>query len=261
MPGSHRRKTALITGAASGIGRAFAEEYARRGCDLALLGRRVDPLQTLADRLGERHGTTVTVCPGDLADPETPQRLFDHLSGQKIGVDILVNNAGFGVPGDLCNVAWQRHRDTIEVMATAPTRLCHLFAPAMQTRKAGRIINVSSLSALLPPHAGGTLYYPVKSYLAQFSLALRAEMKASNVHVTALCPGFTRTGFQEAAGGTVESVAIPQWLWSDPQDVARAAIRAVDRNTAICIPGAFNKAVAVFFKIMPGSVGRLVVGG
>ena len=65
--------------------------------------------------------------------------------------------------------------------------------------------DVSSLSAFLPPHAGGTLYYPVKSYLAQFSLALRAEMKADGINVTALCPGFTRTGFQDAAGGTVES--------------------------------------------------------
>ncbi|MCA0869977.1 SDR family oxidoreductase [Seohaeicola saemankumensis] len=252
--------TALITGASSGIGQAFAEEYAKRGLDLIVVARKADPLQLLADRLGAQHGVTVTVMPGDLTDPETPLRIFDQLSARHINVDILVNNAGFGVPGNLCDVAWPRHRDTIEVMASAPVRLCHLFAPAMQKRRSGRIINVASLSAFLPPHAGGTLYYPVKSYLAQFSLALRAEMKADGINVTALCPGFTHTGFQDAAGGTVESVAIPKWMWSDANDVAQAAIRAVERNKPICIPGVFNKAVAVFFKIMPGAVGRFIVG-
>ncbi|MGD9295579.1 MAG: SDR family NAD(P)-dependent oxidoreductase, partial [Roseobacter sp.] len=171
------------------------------------------------------------------------------------------NNAGFGVPGELCDIEWHRHRDTIEVMATAPVHLCHLFAPAMQQRGSGHIINVSSLSAILPPHAGGTLYYPVKAFLHKFSIAFRAEMRSSGVWVTSLCPGFTRTGFQQAAGGTVEKVTPPTWTWSDPDAVARAGIRAVERNKPICVPGLLNKIIALLFKVLPGSVGRLLVRG
>ncbi|MCA0927927.1 SDR family NAD(P)-dependent oxidoreductase [Ruegeria profundi] len=253
-------RTALITGASSGIGQAFAEEYASKGVNLVIVARRNDPLQKLASRLRSQHGIDVVVWTGDLAIPETPRRLFDYLTGQHIHVDILVNNAGFGVPGNLCEVEWDRHREAIEVMGAAPVRLCYLFAPTMQERRSGWIINVSSLAAFVPPHAGGTLYYPLKSYLARFSIALRAEMKASGVHVTAVCPGFTHTGFQAAAGGTVESVAIPKWMWSEPNDVAAAAIRAVEKNQPICIPGLFNKAVALFFKVIPGALGRKIVG-
>ena len=253
-------RTALITGASAGIGRAFAEEYASEGVNLLIVARRNDPLQLLASQLRSKYGIDVQVWVGDLAIPGTPQSLFDYLTEQNIQVDILVNNAGFGVPGNLCEVEWDRHRETIEVMGAAPVQLCYFIAPAMQEKRSGRIINVSSLAAFVPPHAGGTLYYPLKSYLAQFSIALRAEMKPSGVHVTAVCPGFTRTGFQAAAGGTVESVTIPKWMWSEPNDVAATAIRAVEKNQPICIPGFFNKAVALFFKIIPGSLGRKIVG-
>jgi short-subunit dehydrogenase len=146
-------------------------------------------------------------------------------------------------------------------MATAPVQMCYLFAPSMMKEGFGRIINVSSLAALLPPHAGGTLYYPVKSFLHQFSIAFRAEMRQHQVHVTALCPGFTRTNFQEAAGGTVEKVSLPNWTWSEPDAVARAAINAVEKNKAVCVPGLMDKMIASTFKVLPGALGRRLVGG
>ena len=261
MPGTALRKVALITGASSGIGRAFAREYARRGIDLVVVARNAERLNTLASQLRADHGVLVEVLPGDLSDPATPRRLFDELSDRKIQVEILVNNAGFGVPGYLSEVEWERHRASVEVMASAPVHLCYLFAPAMQEQYTGYIINVSSLAALLPPHAGGTLYYPVKSFLHQFSIAFRAEMRSSTVHVTSLCPGFTRTGFQAAAGGTVENISLPKWTWSDPNAVARAGIKAVTHNKPVCVPGLLNKAIATLFKVLPGSVGRLLVMG
>ena len=254
------RRVALITGASSGIGQAFSEEYAKLGVDLVLVARRKRPLNALAARLEADHRISVTVLPSDLADPHTPKMLFDALSEKATKVDILVNNAGYGVPGELFDNEWPRHRAAIEVMATAPVRLCYLFAPLMREEGFGRIINVSSLAALLPPHAGGTLYYPVKSFLHQFSLAFRAEMRGRGVNVTSLCPGFTRTGFQQAAGGTVEKISPPKWTWSDPNDVARAAVRAVEKNKAVCIPGLMNKVIAATFKMLPGSLGRLMAG-
>ena len=261
VSGKTTQRIALVTGASSGIGKAFAEEYAKLGVDLVIVARRIEPLNELADRLRTQYQVTVKVLSADLSDPQTPQALFDALLKKAIRINILVNNAGYGVPGELCDIEWPRHRDTIEVMATAPVRMCYLFAPLMRDQAAGHIINVSSLAALLPPHAGGTLYYPVKSFLHQFSIAFRAEMRAHKVHVTSLCPGFTRTGFQAAAGGSVETVAVPKWTWSDPNAVARTAIRAVDKNKAVCVPGLINKVIAMAFKLLPGSVGRVLVGG
>jgi short-subunit dehydrogenase len=255
------RRRALITGASAGIGRAFADALSKRGYDLVIVARRRGRLQALADDLIERRGIEVVVWAGDLSDPETPVRLSNDLSQQSVNIDMLVNNAGFGVQGMLVDVDWPRHQACLEVMTTAPVRLVHIFAPGMIERRCGTIINVASLSALLPPHAGGTLYYPVKSFMLQFSLAMREELRPFGVKVTALCPGFTETGFQAAAGGTVESVAFPKALWTQPDEVANAAIDAVIANKAICIPGLVNKAIAAAFKIIPGSLGRWIVRG
>ncbi len=253
------RSFALITGASSGIGRAFAECLAQRGYGILAVARREAPLQRLASDLFSMYGAEVFLYPADLAQPETPKLLHDFAVANEIAVRILVNNAGFGVPGNLCDVEWVKHQRCIEVMATAPVRLCYIFAPEMAADGGGSIINVSSLSAILPPHAGGTLYYPVKSFLYQFSLAFRAEMKSEGVRVITVCPGFSETNFQKAAGGTVESVAVPKWLWTSPNTVAQAALNAVEGNRAVCIPGLFNKATAVFFKLMPAAIGRRIV--
>ncbi|MFC3614825.1 SDR family NAD(P)-dependent oxidoreductase [Lutimaribacter marinistellae] len=249
----------LITGASAGIGRAFANAYARRGHDLVLVARREEPLQEVADILSASQSIKALTLSADLSDPAAPKRLWQEVEDRGISIKTLINNAGFGVPGNLCDVNWARHRATIEVMATAPVHLTQLFAPSMVRQGGGEIINVASLSALLPPHAGGTLYYPVKSFLYQFSLAIREELRSGGVHVTALCPGFTETSFQKAAGGSVESVEVPRWMWSRPEDVARVAIAAVERNKAVCVPGLLNKVIATGFKLMPGPLGRWLV--
>lgn len=252
-------RTAMITGASSGIGRAFAEAYARRGTDIVAVARRDGPLQTLADDMSGRFGVNVTCISSDLSDPKAPEKLFEETNRRDLNIDILVNNAGFGVPGYLCDVEWERHRSCIEVMATVPVHLSHLYAPGMTARGFGRIVNVSSLSALLPPHAGGTLYYPVKSFLYQFSLAFGEEMRGKGVNVVALCPGFTETNFQTAAGGTVESVAVPRWLWTQPNEVAEAAVKAAEAGRPVSIPGLFNKTVATVFRLLPPPLARRIV--
>lgn len=201
MPG-HGDGAVLITGASAGIGRAFSHAFAQRGHDLVLMARREGPLQELADALVSAHGVSVTTIPADLSEPATPERLWQELAERQIEIGGLVNNA-VGVPDALSEVDWARHRACLEVMAVAPVHLTKLFAPTMVRRGCGMIINVTSLSAFLPPHAGGgTLYYPVKSFLLQFSLAMREELRSGGVHVTALCPGF-------AAGGNGPEDYIP----------------------------------------------------
>ena len=255
------RSTALVTGASSGIGRAFAREFARNGFDVVLVARREGPLRDAASEIADEFGVRTLPYVFDLADPAAPEAIVEQLDRDGIEIEALVNNAGFGVPGMLSDVDWRRHADCIEVMARAPTHLCFLLAPGMVARGRGWIVNISSLTAFLPPHAGGTLYYPVKAYMLNLSLAHRAEMQRHGVHVTAVCPGFTETRFQEAAGGTVESVAFPRWLWLTPERVARAGYAAVIGDRAICIPGFINKVIALAFKLMPGTLGRWIVRG
>lgn len=258
---TRRGGAVLVTGASAGLGAAFAEALAADGRDLVLTARREDRLKALAARLRAAHGVDALAVSADLAEPAAPDRIAAATRAAGVHVGGLINNAGFGVPGFLADAPWPRHRATLEAMAAAPVRLCHLFAPAMVERGAGLIVNVSSLAALVPPHAGGTLYYPVKSFLLQFSLAFGEEVRRDGVQVCAVCPGFVRTEFQQAAGGTVESVALPDFLWMSPEDVAKRALRAARRGDAVCVPGRIDRIIALAFKLMPGALGRRLVRG
>lgn len=253
------RPVALITGASSGIGAAFAREFARQGHDLVLVARREERLRSVASELAAAHGVTAHVLPADLADPAAPEMIVADLAARGIEIDALVNNAGYGVPGPLAASDWARHRDCLQVMVTAPVHLAYLLAPAMVRRGRGHILHVGSLSGLLPPHAGGTLYYPVKAFLIKFALAHGAELRPAGVRVTVLCPGFTRTEFQQAAGGTVEAVRMPGWMWSDPDEVARQGYRALMHGDPVCIPGLVNRLIAALFKYLPDRTGRWLV--
>ena len=258
-PASQRRPTALITGASAGIGEAFAREFARNGYDLVLVARREERLRALAGDVDREFGVAARILASDLSRPEAPAEISATLKNDGVVVDALVNNAGYGVVGQFHESDWPRHRDYVQVMVTAPIHLAYLLAPAMAGRGKGFIINVGSVSGFLPPHAGGTLYYPAKSFVIKFSLAHGAELREHGVHVTALCPGFTRTEFQKAAGGTVETVKMPDFLWMDADEVARQGYRAVVRGDPVCIPGVYNRMIVRFFKYMPEAFGRWVV--
>lgn len=257
--GEGKGRTALVTGASSGIGAAFARVFASHGFDLVLTARREKKLEALARELEQAFAITAHVLPADLADANAPQHIFDELQARGVAVDALVNNAGYGVPGNLDQSSWERHRDYIQVMTVAPVHLAHLLAPAMAARGYGRIINVGSLAGLLPPHAGGTLYYPAKAFLIKFSLAHGQELRGTGVRVTALCPGFTRTNFQRASGGTVEAVSFPDFLWMDAEEVAAQGYRAVMAGVPVCVPGWCNRVLAAFFKYLPDFLGRWII--
>jgi short-subunit dehydrogenase len=252
-------RTALVTGASSGIGAAFARVFAANGFDLVLTARREGKLHALAQVLAQDFDVATHVVPADLANPQSPQQIFDQLQLMHLTVDALVNNAGYGIPGCFDESDWVRHRDYLQVMTVAPVHLAHLAAPGMVQRGYGRIVNVGSLSGLLPPHAGGTLYYPVKSFIIKFSLAHAEELRGSGVKVTALCPGFTRTNFQQASGGSVEAVTMPDFMWMDADAVAAQGYRAVMRGQPVCVPGWPNKVLAGLFKYLPDGVGRWLI--
>lgn len=246
------RKLALVTGASAGIGAAFARILASHGYDLALTARRLDRLDVLAEEIRHRYGVETLTVAADLADPEAPGQILDHLTAHGRSVDALVNNAGYGLPGGYADTLWSEQAAFIQVMLTAPSELAHRVLSGMRERRFGRIVNVASLAGLLPGAGGHTLYAATKAYMVRFSQSLHVELAADGVHVTALCPGFTWSEFHDVNGTRAQiSASTPPWLWMGADEVAAAGFEAVEANRAVSVPGAPNKAIAALSKAVP----------
>jgi hypothetical protein len=246
------RRLALVTGASAGIGAAFARILASHGYDVALTARRADRLDRLAEEISLRYGVETLTVTADLAEPDAPGHILDHLTAHGRTVDALVNNAGYGLAGAYADTRWEDQRAFIQVMMTAPAELAHRVLPGMIHRRFGRIVNVASLAGLVPGAAGHTLYGATKAFLVRFSQSLHLEAEAHGVHVSALCPGFTYSEFHDVNGARAQiSAATPAWLWLGADEVAAAGYEAVEANRAICVPGAPNKAIAAITKLIP----------
>lgn len=251
MNGQDRRGYALVTGASSGIGAAIAREYARRGVPLVLTARRESRLQELARQLQPQ--VPVEVIVADLADPGAPARIVEEIRRRGLAVRILVNNAGYGVSGRYLVADWPTHAAFLQVMVGAVCELTWRLLPQIREHGDGRIINVSSVAALIPAADGHTLYAPAKSYLVKFSEALALENADKGVHVTALCPGFTWSEFHDVTGNREIMNRMPRWIWLQADDVARAGIDAAERGRVLAVPGLVYKFVCVLVKLLPGS--------
>lgn len=248
-----RNKGALVTGASAGIGRAFAHLLATEGHDVLLVARREDEPDALADELRRTTGVRCDVLAADLSDPEAPQHITDSARRRGFEIDVLINNAGMSSNGTFADTPWTTLAAELQVMFTAVTQLAHLTAPGMRERGWGRIVNVSSLAALAPPGAS-LLYSGTKSYVLLMSQALDMELRPHGVHVTALCPGFTRSEFHEVMGSDEAASRVPSVLWQQPEDVVREAWAAVGAGRPVCVPGTVNKVFAAAVRPLPRSV-------
>jgi short-subunit dehydrogenase len=248
------RRTALITGASAGIGQAFAEVFAANGFDLVIVARREDRLRTLAASLEQRHGGRVYVIVSDLSDPAAPARLCERLAADGVTIDALVNNAGFAVPGALLKSDWPRHSAFLQVMLIAVVELTYRLLPGMIERGYGRVINVASLAGLLPGVAGHTLYAATKSFLIRFSESLSTEVSARNVHVTAVCPGFTFSEFHDVSGTRHIVSRMPSFMWMDARTVAKQGYAAVMAGRTVYVTGRVNTAIATLARLLPPGV-------
>jgi short-subunit dehydrogenase len=255
------RRLALVTGASAGIGAAFARAYAARGWDLALTARRADRLDALAGDLAARHGVTVYALPDDLSDPEAPGRLTTAVAERDRCIDALVNNAGYGLRGPTCRQSPADQRALMQVLTTAVMSLSHAVLPGMRARGYGRIVNVASVLGLIPGAPGSALYSGAKAFVVGFSEGMHLEYRAAGVHVTALCPGLTRSEFHQVSGMTADIAGAPGWMWMDAEAVAEAGLAAVEANHAVCTPGLPNKAVVLAAALLPrGWVMNLIAG-
>jgi uncharacterized protein len=240
LPGSPaRRGYALITGASSGIGEAFARRLAREGYSLVLVARRVERLQALADELAREHAITAEVLAADLSRPADVTRVEQRIVN--LDLSILVNNAGFGTNGDLLNSDLDEQIAMLNVHVLATMRLCRAALPGMAARGGGAIINVSSIAAFFP--SPGDVNYPAsKAYLNVFSQALQAEVADAGIVVQALCPGFTHTEFHATPLMTgFQKSRVPAMLWMTSEEVVAASLRGLGQGTVICIPGRRNQ--------------------
>ena len=245
----HTRK-ALITGASAGIGATFARQLAAQGYDLLLVARRADRLQDLAKELSGKHGIRCETCSADLADPAAARAVMAHVGQLGWDIDFLVNNAGLSGHNKFVDTPWPQLAGEIQLMMTTLTELIHLTAPGMIQRGWGRIINVSSLAALSPP-GESLLYSSIKTYVMIMSESLDMELKPHNVHVTALCPGFTFSEFHDVMGTRKTANKLPSILWQQPDEVVKEAIAAVMKGKPVCVPGTFNKILAAVMRPLP----------
>jgi len=248
-PINNSGKNVLITGASAGIGKAFAQVFAKYGFDVILTARREDRLQELADIIEEDYGVDAVVIPTDLADSGAPQYLYDEIESRGLQVDALINNAGYALPDSFCDTPTQEHIDFIQVMVAAPMQLCHQFLSGMKDRSYGRIINVASVVAFTPIQ--GSLYGAVKAFLVRATEALALELKGTGVHCTAVCPGLTKSEFHDVAGIRTEMEKYPDFAWMSAEAVAQQGYDAVMKGKIIHITGRANQMVSNLFQYTP----------
>lgn len=245
-----RNRTALITGASAGIGAAFAHEFASHGYDIALVARRADKLEALAADIKAQFPVQVTTLAMDLASTHACRAIVAELEGKAVHVDVLVNNAGYALPDGFVECSWDEHQAMLQVMLNGYTELTHRLLPGMLAQGFGRIINVSSLSALAPP-SKGSLYSAIKRYVNDFSAAIDFEFRERGVHCTALCPGFTYTEFHDVMGVREATNKFPKYVWQSARQVAAEGYDAVMKGKVIKVTGTLNRCIAALLGLLP----------
>ena len=241
---------ALITGASSGIGAAFARHLAADGYDLILHGRREVPLMQLRDGLAAAHGVSSRVVLAELADP-AGVTLLENVIAETPGLSMLVNNAGFS------SVQYFEHEDRdgqeqlVRVHVIVPIRLMHAAIPVMRARGGGVIINVSSVAGFVVG-PGSATYCATKACLTNFTETLHVELRGSGIRVQALCPGFTVTDFHRRLGFNTDAKFFRGFMKVD--DVVGASLRDLKRGKVLSVPGLKYRAVAVLSRWVPRPV-------
>lgn len=234
-----RPAAALVTGASSGIGADFARALARQGYDLILVARRRERLQALAEEIRSQTPVQVEIWTADLNDPADVESVEQRIAALD-NLDLLVNNAGFALGGRYAETDIQIPVSMVQVHVIASMRLVRAALPQMIRRGRGGIINVSSISALLPL-GGNTVYGATKAYLNFFTESLELELKGTGVRVQALCPGFTTSEFHDQIGRPT----FPPFFWMKAEQVVQESLRGLRENRLYVIPGLLYQAVAV----------------
>jgi hypothetical protein len=251
-----KRPVALVTGASTGIGAAFARELTARRHDLVVVARDRRRLDQLAEET-TAHGVDVECMVADLSDSEQLRTVEKRVSDPARPMEIVINNAGHGSTGRFHQLSLDEELRQIQLNVVALVRLTHAALSTMVPRRGGGIINVSSLEGFMPAPNNAT-YCATKAYVTSFTEAVHEEVASKGVRVTCVCPGLTRTEFQERAAVNVSGM--PGFLWMDADAVAKAGLNSLARNQAVCVPGLHNRATAEFLQLVPRAIVRRLAG-
>lgn len=225
--------TAVVTGASSGIGTVYADRLARRGYDLILVARRRDRLQALAQQLASETGRKADIVVADLATTEGVAAV-EKLLQQDSSITLLVNNAGVALTAPFLDHDPEFADKMIRLNVTAPTRLARAIAGPFATRGLGTIINIASVTALLPGLLPGGVYASTKAYLLSLSQALQSELGPKGVTVQAVLPGATATDFWADAGTPID--LLPKEIVMTSDDMVDASLAGLDQGELVTIP-------------------------
>ncbi len=245
---------ALVTGASSGIGAEMARLLGEAGVPTVLVARRADRLVEMADGYDD-----FEVLEADLLTADGQAATTARIGSTDAPIDLVVNNAGFGTSGVFHELDVHRLADEVELNVKALTVLSHAALGAMVPRGRGYLLNVSSVASFQASPGLG-VYAATKAYVTSLTEALHAEVSGAGVHVTALCPGLTRTEFQERSNSGGTALRVPELAWTTVEQVAATGLRDVASNKTISVPGALYKVAVTASDLMPRSFTRWVSG-
>ncbi len=240
---------ALVTGASSGIGWHISEQLAAKGCNIIAVSNQETELQELKRSLEQKQRIQVRTVYQDLAIESAAQELYDFCQDQNIQPDILVNNAGILLFGEMVDSDFKAVKSILNLHVNTPALLCRLFGAQMKGRHSGYILNVSSISSVMP-FPTISVYGPTKTFLRYFTRAIRTELKPYGVYVSCLIPGTTDTPLNDPFGANM-SLGRKMGIVKGPDSVAKAGIRALFRNRPVSIPGLLNKAIVLLVPLVP----------
>jgi len=246
--------SALVTGASSGIGAEMAEQLGRAGVPSVLVARRGDKLRAIADRFDG-----FSVLEADLGTTAGQNAVMERISLVDDPIDLVVNNAGFGTSGQFAELDADRLGDEVELNVKALTRISNAALKAMVLRGSGHLLNVSSVASF-QASPGLAVYAATKAYVTSLTEALHEEVRGTNVHVTALCPGLTKTEFQEHSNTSDFATTFPDFAWTSTESVAAAGLEGVAKNKTIVVPGALYKGLVATSDITPRALARRLSG-
>jgi short-subunit dehydrogenase len=241
---------ALVTGATAGIGESFSRLLASHNYNIVLVARDLPRLEERAKNLEEKYGIQTQVIQADLATDEGCMRIEKYIAENHI--DVLINNAGFGTNKAFTMSSLEIEQQLLDVLVRTPMRLMHVALPLMKERNNGIIINVSSVAGYI---AGGT-YSASKSYLTVLSESLNTELSATNVKVSALCPGFTRTEFHQR--GKMSMKGLPNFMWLNADRLVEQSWKDALKGEAVSVPGWQYRVLVFVIQAVPRSLVRKV---
>jgi len=246
---NRKNKTALVTGAASGIGFAFAENLAKQGYNLLVVDIQEEKIKHTAQQLRNNHPVEVHVLSLDLSKIDATEKIYAFCKEHHIEIHILINNAGQFVFHSITDIERDAYNAFLQLHLNTPAKLCKLFGADMKIRREGYILTVSSLSAWMPyPYL--SLYASTKMFLRTFSKAIHFEFSKYNVGVTTICPGAVDTGLFDLK---------PKWrkmakrfgIMISSDVLAKRSLKRMFRKRITYIPGMINKIAVPLLLIIP----------